>query len=202
MENTKKFVITIGREYGSGGRFIGKQLAKKLNIGFYDNELLAIASNASGLSPAVIENYDEKKDGFFTGMIPSSFGFDMSLGQKVFLAQFDTIKKIAQNESCVIVGRCADYVLRGNKDVVNIFICAPMKYKMEHVVKYYGIEKDKAHDTIIKIDKKRKNYYNFYSDCEWGKAYNYDLCINSEIGVDETVDTIISFVKAKLKIEV
>lgn len=116
-----KYVITISREYGSGGRFIGRQLAKRLGINFYDNELLAQASEQSGMSKAVFENYDEKKDGFFSGIVPTSYGFDMSMGQKVFLAQFDAIRTIAQKESCVIIGRCADYVLRDMPNVVSVF---------------------------------------------------------------------------------
>ena len=119
-----KYVITISREYGSGGRFVGQKLAERLGINFYDNELLAKASEQSGLSQAVFENYDERKDGIFSGIIPTSYGFDMSMGQKVFLAQFEAIRNIASKESCVIIGRCADYVLRDMKNVVTVFIHA------------------------------------------------------------------------------
>ena len=196
-----KYVITISREYGSGGRFIGRQLAKRLGINFYDNELLAQASEQSGMSKAVFENYDERKDGFFSGIVPTSYGFDMSMGQKVFLAQFDAIRAIAQRESCVIIGRCADYVLRDMPNVVSVFIHASMEKKIERAVKYYGVNQNKAKDTIIKMDKKRRNYYNFYSDRDWGKANTYDLCLTSDIGLDESVDAIKTFAERKLKIK-
>ncbi len=195
------FVITIGRQYGSGGRFIAKKLAEQLNIKFYDNELLASAASESGLSNHVIESYDEKKDGFFSGVVPSTFSVDLSLGQKVFLAQFEAIKKVADTESAVIVGRCADYVLQDRTNVVNIFITAPLKERVERAVKYYNIDTKKAENTIIKMDKKRASYYNFYSDRKWGKADTYDLCISSSVGIDESVEIIKEFVKKKLNIE-
>lgn len=195
-----RYVITIGREYGSGGRFIGKLLAEKLNISFYDNELLTKASEESGLSEAVFKNYDEKKDGFLvSGM--GLYSYDMSLGQKVFLAQFEAIKKIANTESCVIVGRCADYVLKDFPNVVNIFVCAPMEDKINRAINYYGINPNKAEQQIIKINKKRKAYYNFYTDKDWGKASNYDLCINSKIGINESVNAIANYVKTLFKLD-
>lgn len=196
-----KFIITIGRQYGSGGRFIAKKLAEELGIKFYDNELLAKAAVESGLSNHVIETYDEKKDGLFSGVVPSAFSVDLSLGQKVFLAQFEAIKKVAENESAVIVGRCADYVLEDMDNVVNIFVTAPLKDRIERAIKYYNVEQKKADAIILKMDKKRASYYNFYSDKKWGKADTYDLCINSSIGIDESVKIIKEFVKAKLNIE-
>lgn len=196
-----KFIITIGRQYGSGGRFIAKKLAENLNIKFYDNELLAKAAIESGLSNHVIETYDEKKDGFFSGVVPSSFSVDLSLGQKVFLAQFEAIKKVADNESAVIVGRCADYVLEEYPNVVNIFITAPLKDRVERAIKYYNVDQKKAESTVLKMDKKRASYYNFYSDKKWGRADSYDLTVNSSIGIDETVEIIKEFVKKKLNIE-
>ena len=195
-----KYVITIGREYGSGGRFIGKLLAEKLGIPFYDNELLIKAAEESGLSESVFKNYDEKRDGVFTSGL-GIYSYDLTLGQKVFLAQFDSIKKIAAEESCVIVGRCADYVLKDHPNLISIFITAPMSDKIKRAVDYYGVNPNKAQSIIHKTDKKRKSYYNFYTDKDWGKASNYDLCINSKIGVDECVDAIISYVKARIKID-
>ncbi len=196
-----KYIITIGRQYGSGGRFIAKKLAENLNIKFYDNELLAKAAGDSGLSNHVLESYDEKKDGFFSGVVPSTFSVDLSLGQKVFLAQFEAIKKIADTESAVIVGRCADYVLSEYENVVNVFITAPMDERIDRAVKYYNINDKKAMQTIQKMDKKRASYYNFYSDKKWGKADSYDLCISSSVGIDECVSIIKDFVSHKLKIE-
>ena len=116
-----KYVITIGREYGSGGRFIGRMVAEKLGIDFYDNELIYEACKDSGISPKVFETFDEKTDGFFSAA--GMYSYDMSLSQKVFLAQFEAIKKIADEGSCVIVGRCADFVLKDRPDICSIFIC-------------------------------------------------------------------------------
>lgn len=193
-----KYVITIGREYGSGGRFIGKLLAEKLNISFYDEELLLKAQEVSGLSEAVFKNFDEQKEGLFSSGM-GMYAYDMSLGQKVFLAQFDAIKKIASTESCVIVGRCADYVLKDYENLITIFICAPMEEKINRAITYYGLNPNKAASEITKKNKKRRSYYNFYTDREWGKADNYDLCINSKIGVDSAVKAIEAYVKAVLE---
>ena len=194
-----KYVITIGREYGSGGRFIGRMVAEKLGIDFYDNELIYEACKDSGISPKVFETFDEKTDGFFSAA--GMYSYDMSLSQKVFLAQFEAIKKIASEKSCVIVGRCADYVLRDMENVCNIFICAPMEEKIKRAVEYYGVKIEKASSVITKRDKKRKTYYNFYTDMDWGKASNYDLCINSKLGVENCVNVIVTYVKERFKIE-
>ncbi|MBP5407532.1 MAG: cytidylate kinase-like family protein [Bacilli bacterium] len=194
----KKFVITIGRQYGSGGRFIGRKLAEKLNVPFYDSELLLKASEASGLSKNIMESYDEKVDGIFSGIFPSTYIPEASLGSRVFIAQFETIKKLAADHSCVIVGRCADYVLKDYENVLNVFITAPMDECVKRSVEYYGLEEKKAEDSIKKMNKKRANYYNFYTDKKWGSANSYDLCINSTIGVDETVNVIIAYLEGVL----
>ena len=194
------FIITISREYGSGGRFIGKLIAEKLGISFYDNELLEKAANISGISQGCVENFDETKDGAFS-YAQGLYGMDMSLGQKVFLAQFDVIKRLAKEESCVIVGRCADYVLKDNPNVVKVFICAPMEDKIHRAVTYYGINPNKAQSIINKKNKKRKAYYNFYTDRDWGKPDTYDLCINSKNGIDSAVDAIVAFTKRRFGIE-
>lgn len=190
-----KFVVTVGREYGSGGRFIAKLVAERLNVPFYDNELITKAAVDSGLSEAVFKNFDEKKDSFIGSSI-GMYSYDTTLSQKVFLAQFETIRKIAENESCVIVGRCADYILKDDPNLVSVFVCAPMEQKVERATKYYNLE-GKVENQIIKIDKKRKGYYNFYTDREWGKAHNYDLCINSKNGIDSCVDAIVAYVKRR-----
>ena len=194
-----KYVITVGREYGSGGRFIAKLVAEKLGISFYDNELITEACKESGLSPAILETYDEKTDGFFS--VAGMYSYDMSLSQKVFLAQFDAIKKIAENESCVIVGRCADYVLKENPNLVSIFICAPMEEKIKRVTEFYDVKPEKAESTITKKDKKRRGYYNYYTDMDWGKAANYDMCINSKLGIDQCVNLIVQYVKERFNLE-
>ncbi len=194
-----KYVITVGREYGSGGRFIAKLVAERLGIAFYDNELITEACKESGLSPAILETYDEKTDGFFS--VAGMYSYDMSLSQKVFLAQFDAIKRIAENESCVIVGRCADYVLKDNENLVSIFVCAPMDEKVKRVTDYYGVKPEKAVSTISKKDKKRRSYYNYYTDLDWGKAANYDMCINSKLGIEQCVNLIVQYVKERFNLE-
>ena len=194
-----KYVITISRQYGSGGRFIARELAKRLGIAFYDQDLLTLASEEFGMSKSIFENYDEKKDSFFSGIVPAGYGFDMSMGQKVFLAQFDTIRHLAEKESCVIVGRCADYILRDFPNVVTVFVHAPLESRIKRAVEYYNIPEAKAKDRIIKMDKQRKSYYNFYSDKGWARADTYDLCLTSDIGIQESVDAIKTFAERKLK---
>ena len=194
------YVITISREYGSGGRFIGKLVAEKLGIAFYDSELLAKASDLTGIPKNFIENYDETKESAFS-YAQGLYGMDMSLGQKVFLAQFEAIKNIAKHESCVIVGRCADYVLRENPNVVKVFICAPLEDKIERAIKYYNINPNKAASIIAKTNKKRRSYYNFYTDKDWGKPDSYDLCINSKNGIESAVEAICAYTKRNFNLK-
>lgn len=194
------YIITIGREYGSGGRFIAQKVAKELGLAYYDDNILQRAAEESGISEDVFKNFDEKKDNFFGGTL-GMYSYDVSLGQKVILAQFDAIKKISETESCVIVGRCADYVLADYENLVTIFICAPLEDKINRAVKYYNIDGKKAANIINKKNKKRKSYYDFYTDREWGLASNYDLCINSKIGIDESVSAIVNYVKTRFKLD-
>ena len=126
---------------------------------------------------------------------------DMSIGQKVFLAQFEAIKNIADNESCVIVGRCADYVLKDNENVVTVFICAPQEEKINRGITYYGLDPNKASSIINKKNKKRRSYYNFYTDKDWGNPSSYDLCINSKNGIDTAVDAICAYTKRRFGLE-
>lgn len=195
------FVITIGRQYGSGGRYIAQELAKRLNIAFYDNDLLVKAAQNSGLSVEYMKEHDEKKDSVFAfvGMNESSNVF--TAVQKVSLAQFQTIRHLADTESCVIVGRCADYVLKDYPNVVNIFIHAPIEERIRRAVTYYHLEEKKAKDIIVKMDRKRAGYYSYFTDRKWGHAGNYDLCINSDIGIEETVDVIVELVGKKFSLK-
>ncbi len=202
-----KSIITISREFGSGGREIGKKLADELGIPFYDKELLARASKDSGICEDLFYRNDESHNNsllysLVMGTFPTNgqgkIRADMPLNHKLFLAQFDAIKKIAEEGPCVIVGRCADYVLREEENVIHFFIRADLASKKKRILERYDIEKDKAFDFIKKTDKNRANYYNYYSDMKWGEASNYDLCINSSIlGIDETVKFLKSFVEAK-----
>lgn len=195
-----KYIITISREYGSGGRFIGRLIAEKLGIRFYDSEILTKASELTGISKVFLEGYDETKENAFS-LAQGLYAMDMSIGQKVFLAQYEAIKRIAEEESCVIVGRCADYVLKDNPNVVSVFICAPMEEKVKRAITYYGLPEAKAASMINKKNKKRKAYYNFYTNNKWGEPSNYDLCINSENGIETAVEAICAYTKRRFKME-
>ena len=199
-------VITIGRQYGSGGHEIGKKLAEKMGVKFYDKELLEIAAKDSGLCAEIFDRQDEKPSNsllYSLVMDTYSFGYsdtcnEMPINQKVFLAQFETIKKLAEQESCVIVGRCADYALEDMTNAFSVFITAPMSSRVARIMERCKVEAKKAESMIHKTDKKRASYYDYYTDKKWGHADSYDLCINSaELGIDGTVDMIMKFAEAK-----
>ncbi len=199
-------VITIGRECGSEGRVIGQLLAEKLGVKCYDKELITLAAKESGMCEEVFEMHDEKPTkSFLYSLVSESYSMgyasgylDMPLNHKVFLAQFDTIKRLAEAESCVIVGRCADYALAGDPDVVSIFITADMADKVDYICKTYNKEPEKAEHVIRKNDKQRSSYYNYFTNKKWGDARSYDLCINRSIlGIEGTVDLLFHFLKSR-----
>ena len=196
-------VYTIGREYGSNGRLVGEALAARLGIKCYDKELLKNAAKESGLCEEIFENHDEKPtksflyslvmDSYSTGSYSSTF-LDMPLNNKIFLAQFDAIKQIAENESCVIVGRCADYALSKHPDVINVFVHANIEDRIRNVAKRKDLSEHKARDLVNKTDKQRSSYYNYYTSKKWGEAKSYDLCLNtSKLTVDQCVDVILAY---------
>ena len=200
-------IITIGRQFGSGGREIGERLAKHYNINCYDKELLSRAAKESGFCEEMIQNHDERPtNSFLYNLVMDTYSFgynassfvDMPISHKVFLAQFDTIKKIASEGPCVIVGRCADYALSDYDNVVNIFIQADEESKIKRIrSRYEDVNTDdKARDMMSKKDKQRQSYYNYYSSKKWGRADSYDLCVNSgKLGIEGTVNLIIQFVE-------
>jgi cytidylate kinase len=202
----KHTVYTIGRQFGSGGRQVGRNLAKKLGIPFYDKELIALSAQDSGLSEALFANADEKATSsiFYSlvmGNYPMASGAlgvtEMPLNDQLFLIQCKTIKKLAEAGSCVIVGRCADYILREKKGIINVFIHASLESRVERAIKVYQVAEDKAEDVCLKADKQRANFYNYYSDRKWGMSRTYDLSLDSsKIGIDGCTDQIISFEKA------
>ena len=203
----KKLIFTIGREFGSQGGEIGKKLAEKLDIPYYDKELLARAAKDSGYCEEILESHDEKPTSSFlyslvfdtynaSGMSTGGF-MDMPLNHKIFLAQFDSIKAIAEEGPCVIVGRCADYALQDRDDVINIFIVAPEEERVKHVMTAHDMNEKKAKDMVIKQDKKRASYYNYYTTKRWGEAKSYNLVLDSsKLGVEGCVDMIIAFAEA------
>lgn len=198
------FVITIGRQFGSGGKEIGEKLAQKLNVKCYDKELLALAAKDSGLCKEMFEMHDEKPTNSFlysivmdtySGIYNPQNMIEMPINQKVFLAQFDTIKKIADRESCIIVGRCADYALEDLPGLTSIFIHAGMESRIKRISEKYEIKENKAKDMIIKTDKRRSSYYNYYTNREWGSASSYNLSIDSgKLGIDKTVQLIENYI--------
>ena len=204
---SKNIVITIGRQFGSGGRYVGRLLAEKLGIPFYDKELLSEAAKNSGICVEIFEEHDEKPTrsllfSLVTGMqshvSTGSFYMDMPLNHKIFLAQFDAIRRIAEEGSCVIVGRCADYVLRDDPNAVSIFVKADMPSKIDRAVKYYGFDADKAEDRIRKADKQRASYYNYYATATWGDVNNYDLVVDTGVlGVEGAVELIAKFLELR-----
>ena len=202
-------IITIGRQFGSGGKEIGEKLAASLGIKCYDKELLERAAKESGICQELFENHDEKPTNSFLYslvMDPYSMRYstatftDMPMNHKVFLAQFQAIKKIADEGPCVIVGRCADYALAEYKNCISVFIHAAMESRIERIAEKYELTDNKAKDLIVKTDKKRANYYNYYSSKKWGDASSYHLCIDSSIcGIEGTVETIENFIQIRHK---
>ncbi|MBR4554449.1 MAG: cytidylate kinase-like family protein [Ruminococcus sp.] len=198
-------IITISREFGSGGREIGRKLADKFGIDFYDKELLEIASKESGITQELFVKHDESyTNSFLYSLVMGTYPVtpdgrinpELPLNQKIFLAQFDTIRSLAEKGPCVIVGRCADYVLKNRDNVVNFFITGSMAHKRRRILERYDIEKNKVEDFIRKTDKRRANYYSYYTDMKWGEAKNYDLCINSsKTGIDGAVEILADFIE-------
>ena len=199
-----KIIYTIGREFGSGGRDVGQKLAEKLGISIYDKELLTRAAAESGLCEEIFHMQDEKPtSSFLYSLVTDTYSLsnyhgntyiDMPLSQKVFLAQFDTIKRIAKEDSCVIVGRCADYALSDEPNCINAFIYADKNYRIKRVAHDLGVSESKAKDMVNRTDKERASYYNFYTNKKWGDSRSYDLALNSEkLGIDGCVDMLIRY---------
>lgn len=198
-----KKVVTIGRQYGSGGREIGKKLAGRYDIPFYDNELITRAAKESGFAEETFERAEEKATNSLLYSLAmginvygnQDFGFSgLSLDDRIFLAQSDVIRKVAEEGPCVIVGRCADYVLREREDVFNIFVRASMDFRLKRAIQEYGVEEKKAADFILKNDKRRGNYYSYHVGEKWTNLNNYDMVIcSSSMGIDNSVDCICAY---------
>ena len=198
-------VITVGRQYGSGGREIGTMLAEKLGIAYYDDMLLKEAAKESGLCEDLFRSFDERPKSFLYSVAMDPYSFSMnhvmpkgSIEQQVYLATYDTIKKLADKGPCVLIGRCADYALKDRDDVINLFITAPLENRIERVARRNGITRDEAKERIKRTDKSRASYYNYYSSKDWGDAKSYDLCIHSSLlGIEGTVELLEKLVTLK-----
>lgn len=205
------YVINLGRQLGSGGKEIGEKLADAFGIAFYDKELIKLASEESGLCKEFFEKADEKaSQGIIGGLFGARFPFigdgGMSYGNllsndALFKIQSDVIRNLAQKQSCLFVGRCADYILRDHPRCVNVFVSASKEARMERLMHIHHISPETAEEMMEKADKRRAAYYNYYSYKTWGAAETYHLCIDSSVlGIDGTVKFIADFVRLKLGI--
>lgn len=204
-------VITIGRQFGSGGRDVGEKVAEYFNIPFYDKELVEMAAQKSNISKEALKEVDEHATNSFLYSLASGnysmrginapIYYEMPINDKLFIAQAEVIKELAKKGSCVIVGRCADYVLENeNVSLLNVFIHGSVDYRAKRVMDALGITQAKARDKVLKTDKQRRTYYDYYTSRDWGVMSNYDLCINAEkFGIDETANMIISYAKTIIK---
>ena len=200
-----KKIITISRQYSSGGREIGSKLAAKLGIPFYDKELISRAAKESGFSEEAFENAENKASSsllYSLAMGMNAYGNQdigfthLSLDDQLYLAQSNVIRKIAEEGPCVIVGRCADYVLRDRNDVINIYIWAELEARKKRAIELDHLKPNKAEEEIIRADKRRANYYNYHASEKWGRAENYHLSLRSDyVGVDNTVDCILRYME-------
>lgn len=200
-------IVTISRQYGSGGREIGRKLAEVWSIPFYDNELITRAAKDSGFAETAFETAESRANNSLLYSIArgtASFngqdvGFsvdNLSLDDKLYLAQAKVIRNCAAEGPCVIVGRCADYILRKLDNLVNIFVYADMDFRIERAMRIDGMAPEKIENAILKIDKRRSNYHNFHTGEKWGKVENYSLCINSaRVGIDNAVQVIKTYVE-------
>ena len=199
-------VITIGRQYGSGGRELGQILAKNLGFEFYDEELVTMAAEKNKMHKDILRAVDEKatKSLLYTLVTGSdlrffntSMQYEMPINDKLFITQSEIIKNLADKSSCVIVGRCADYVLRDSaQKCLHLFIHADLEHRVQRICQKYDLTPEKAKDKINKVQKSRKTYYNYYSNREWGNVSNYDLCVNTgTLGLQKAAEVIEEFVK-------
>lgn len=203
-----KFVITIARQYGSGGRTIGQMLAKELGVEYYDKDLIIKASEESGISEALFYESDEKsKTNIFSRfkkhddkelISPSSSQFTSD--ENLFNYQAKVIRDLANKESCIIIGRAADYILRDRDDVLSVFVHAPHDFLMEQAAKKHSMSEKELEKYIAKIDKKRAEYYKYHTGREWTDARNYDLCLNSsKLGFERCVEEIKAYMEVRFK---
>ncbi len=209
--NKEKFIINVGRQLGSGGRSIGKELAKRFGIQYYDKQLLYLAAKESGLHERFFEKADEKASktlcgGLFGSRFPFLSDGGMMGGSsflsndQLFKIQSDVMRNLAEKESSLFVGRCADYILRDHPRCVNVFISAAMDDRIKAFQSgNKGATEDEAHDFLVKADRKRSSYYNYYTNKEWGMSSSYHLCIDSSaLGIEKTTSFIEEFIRAKL----
>lgn len=198
-------IITIARKYASGGRAIGQLLADRLNVPIYDKELIAMAAKKSGMSEEVFHSADERAtSSLLYSLVMGTFSFgtvlaagDMPINDKLFLIQSDIIKKAAEDSPCIIVGRCADYILRDRDDVLHVFVNANREARKKRAIEFYGVDPAKVEDTLNRKDKQRGNYYSFYTNKRWDDVSNYNLTLDSSFfGLEKSADLILAAAEA------
>lgn len=205
------FVVTINRQFGSGGREIGKRLAKTLDIAYLDKELLFLAAQKSGISEKAFENADEKPEksylytlsttAYGNFAVPFSYP-DVLTNDRLFAIQADVIRKEAAEKNCVIIGRCADDILSDHPRHINLFIHSPFEVRQKRIMELYHLDVKQAKDLIAKTDKTRASYYHFYTNQKWDDLLNYDLSVDSSIlGYDDTAELLVSFIRKKAKLK-
>lgn len=197
QSTNKNIIITIAREYGSGGRYVGKLLSEKLGIKLYDKSLISLVSDESGLSAEYIEENEQTINGKLLANFNSQYYNNLSNDDNLFIAESNAIKEIASKESCIIVGRCADYILKNNDNVFSVFLYNSDESKVNRAVKYYGLNEKNALKEIQKINKSRENHYKYYTNKNWRDMSNYSLAINVDtFGVEKTADIIKESIKS------
>ena len=198
-------IITIARKYASGGRAIGQLLADRLNVPIYDKELIAMAAKKSGMSEEVFHSADKRAtSSLLYSLVMGTFSFgtvpaagDMPINDKLFLIQSDIIKKAAEDGPCIIVGRCADYILRDRDDVLHVFVNANREARKKRAIEFYGVDPAKVEDTLNRKDKQRGNYYSFYTNKRWDDVSNYNLTLDSSFfGLEKSADLILAAAEA------
>lgn len=196
-------IITIGRQFGSGGRAMGEIIAKKLNIPIYDKELVELSAKKSDVSLEAVKEIDERAtSSLLYSVVMGSWGarginvplyYEMPLNDKLFVAQSKVIKELAEKGDCIIVGRCSDYVLEETgHDVLSVFVYADLDTKIEYAVTNLGVVREKAKETLQKKDKQRRTYYEYYTNKKWGNTSSYDLCINiGKLGLEKAAELVV-----------
>ena len=193
----KQVVITIAREYGSGGRYIGRLIADKLGIKFYDKDLIAEVAKETGLSEEYIENHEQRRDTL--AGLNNGYYFGLDNSDELFIKETEVIKKLANENSCVMIGRCADFILKDKENVIKVFVYSNLEDKMKRAIEIYGLDKAKAEKEIKRIDKLRANHYKHYTEKQWSNHSNYDICINSDtLGVDKSAELICEMVQSRI----
>ena len=202
--DAEKAIITVGREYGSGGHDIARLVAETLGIPFYDKEIITLAAKESGICEELFQTHDEKNVPSYlfglvtnTGEMPQLGGAsELPLNHRIFMAQFEAIQRLAGKGPCVVVGRCSNYVLKGQRGVVNVFLYGEPEARIQRIMQVENLPYDQAKERVRKVDKQRQGYYNFFADGNWGHRSNYDLMVNtSGLAPKAAADTLITYVR-------